>query len=250
MKMTLLEITQDILNSMDSDTVNSISDTVESDQVALTIKSTYYDLISNNLIVPEHKEIITLTALGDSAHPTYFSIPDTVKEIEYFRYNKEDNTDTDLNYVDLTWLEPFEFQRRVNSRTEGDSNITAYSDFNAGQLLIQTDKHPEFWTSFDDKYIVCDSFLTGVDATLQASKVFCYGLTEPTWTHSSSFTPDLDTNLFSLLLEEARSTCFVNFKQVSNAKSEKKARRQATMLHNKLHRTGENYHDRQPNYGR
>lgn len=34
MKLTLLEIVQDILNSMDSDEVNTISETIESDQIA------------------------------------------------------------------------------------------------------------------------------------------------------------------------------------------------------------------------
>ena len=47
MKMNLLEITQDILNDMDGDEVNSIDDTFESAQIAQIIKSTYYAIISN-----------------------------------------------------------------------------------------------------------------------------------------------------------------------------------------------------------
>ena len=45
MKQTLLELTQDVLNAIDGDDVNSISDGVESLQVAQDIKNVYYDLI-------------------------------------------------------------------------------------------------------------------------------------------------------------------------------------------------------------
>jgi hypothetical protein len=41
-KMTLLEIVQDVLNDMDSDEVNSISDTVEATQIANICRSVYY----------------------------------------------------------------------------------------------------------------------------------------------------------------------------------------------------------------
>jgi hypothetical protein len=44
MKMTLLEIVQSTLSSMDSDAVNNINDTIESTQVAEVAKEVYYEL--------------------------------------------------------------------------------------------------------------------------------------------------------------------------------------------------------------
>ena len=44
-KLTLLDMTQDILSDIDSDEVNSISDTPDSLQVAGIIKSSFYDMI-------------------------------------------------------------------------------------------------------------------------------------------------------------------------------------------------------------
>ena len=250
-KMTLIDMVQNILSAMDSDFASSIGDSVESDQIATVVKETYFDLINNVLELPEHKEIITLTGLGDVNRPTYLQIPDGVKDIDYLRYDKATLTDTDLNYQDVTFLIPDEFQKRFNSRTESDSNTVAIDDFNAGQILIENDKHPDFWTTFDDNYIVCDSFDNTVDSTLQASKTFCFGLTEPTWTHTDTFTPDLDSHLFPLFLEEAKSTCFENFKQVVNSKSERKARRQLTSIHNKQHRRSvDGAAEDQPDYGR
>ncbi len=45
MKYTLLEIVQEILSDMDSDEVNSIDDTTESEQVATIVKSTYLSMM-------------------------------------------------------------------------------------------------------------------------------------------------------------------------------------------------------------
>lgn len=249
-KMTLLEIVQNILTAMESDYANSIGDSTESAEVADVVKETFFDIVNNVLDLPEHKQLINLTGLGDTTHPNYLKLPDNVKSIEWFKYNKETTTDTDLNYGDVRYLEPAEFLVRVNSRRESDTNIVPYTDFGAGTILVQNDKHPELWTSFDDLYIVCDSFDNTVDNTLQQSKSLCYGITEPTWTHEDTFVPDLDAAFFPLLLEEAKSACFINFKQVTNVKSEQRARRQITRIHNKKHRMDQDRHARQPNYGR
>ena len=63
-KLTLLDMTQRILSSMDADAVNSYTDTIESEQVAYIVRDAYYDLI-NNIEIPEHRKLITLTALAD-----------------------------------------------------------------------------------------------------------------------------------------------------------------------------------------
>lgn len=248
-KMTLLDMVQNILSAMDSDYVNSIGDTVESDQVTAIIKETYYDLISV-IDVPEHEEIVNLTALADTDRPTWFQYPSNVKRISLFKYNNATVDNTDLKYVEVKYKTPVDFETYVNARTESDTNVVAYTDFNAGKLLIINDKHPQYWTSFDDKYLICDSFLNTVDTTLQSSKTFCLCLTEPTWTNSDTFTPDLDAEFFPLLLAEAKSTCFADLKQVANAKEENKARRQFTHIHNKSHKKAEDRHASQPNYGR
>lgn len=44
-KMNLLELVQDILNDLNADNVNSIDDTIESQQVAQIVKSTYFALM-------------------------------------------------------------------------------------------------------------------------------------------------------------------------------------------------------------
>ena len=74
MRTTLLSMVQSILSDMDSEDVNSISDTVEAQQIASVIQDTYFNLISAREI-PEHKQMLQLTSLSDSQKPTHFSIP-------------------------------------------------------------------------------------------------------------------------------------------------------------------------------
>lgn len=107
-KLTLLDMTQRILSSMDADTVNSFSDTIESEQVAYVIRDVYYDLI-NNIEIPEHRKLITLTALGDTAKPSHMQIPDGIRRIDEVRYNTVKSGDTAKDYNRITWMEPEAF---------------------------------------------------------------------------------------------------------------------------------------------
>ena len=46
-KLTVLAMVQDILSDMNSDEVNSINDTIEAQQVAQIINTTYFEIISS-----------------------------------------------------------------------------------------------------------------------------------------------------------------------------------------------------------
>ena len=251
-KMSLLDMTQNILSDMDSDAVNSISDTDEASQVASIIKETYYFLIDNRKI-PEHEGLIQLTALGDVDTPSHMKAPDNQHEIAWIKYNVVQSGGTSPDWAEMIFKEPLEFLDIINSRNSSDSNIEAVADITSSStLLIENDKAPTYWTSFDDEYIVFDSYDSVVESSLQQSKTMAYGKEEPTWTASDNFTPDLDSNLFSLLLNEAKSQAFITLKQVTNSKSEQRSRKQRTLQQKYQNRFSEkgNLHDRQPNYGR
>lgn len=249
-KMTLLEMTQDILSDMDSDFANSIGENIEAMQVASIIRQTYFYIITNLVDLPEHEEILTMESLADTARPTHVKIPEDVKRIAYIRYDSPVTGSIDLRYEDIVYLEPNEFQRRVNRRNESDVPVIKVSDPNHGNLLIKTDEHPTWWTSFDDLFIVFDSFDKTRDSTIQASKIFAWGLKEPVFLLEDNFIPDLDASMFPLLYNEAKSQCFVDIKQVGNRKAEQRARNQWTQIHNKTHITPRDRHAEQPNYGR
>src|SRR5882672_472594 len=108
MKYSLLELTQNILSRLDSDEVNSISDTTESQQVAKIVRNTYFNIMSRANL-PENKTLFQLTASGDNALPVYMIRPDTVSRIEWIKYNKMTVTDTSdvYEYVTIVPLQQF-----------------------------------------------------------------------------------------------------------------------------------------------
>mgnify|MGYP003675525854 CR=1 FL=1 len=172
-KLTLLTMTQRILNDMDSDQVNSISDTTESSQVASIVETIYYDLIANKSI-PEHRELFQFTALADSTKPNYLKYPSTMTQVQWFKYDKRDSgTDTKINYTDVDYLSPTEFIEHVNTRDSSDTNISTITDTSGIKLLIKKNFNPTYWTSFDDEFVVCDSYESTIDTTLISSKTQC-----------------------------------------------------------------------------
>lgn len=228
-KKTLLEMTQKILSSMDSDEVNSISDTIEATQVAEIIQETFENMIVE-IDLPTHNLLTKLTGLGDTTKPVWMKLPDDVDVIKWIKYSKVSSSDTDLQLAKITYMEPDVFHDYVSSRNEADTNTTAYTDYNGTELLIKTNKNPTYWTSFDDTYIIFDSFNSTIDTTLQESKSAIYGSRFKSFTLSDTFTPDLPDKFFPLLLAEAKAQAFAELKQVSNSKAEITSRRQRAKL--------------------
>lgn len=127
MKMTLLEITQDILNDMDGDEVNSIDDTFESAQVAQIIKSAYFALISNRNW-PHTKQAINIDPSGDAALPTHMVLQQEIKELSFINYNKAKALETRKLYQAVRWLEPDDFLRVTNRRNNDNTDIDIIVD--------------------------------------------------------------------------------------------------------------------------
>lgn len=235
-KKTLLQIVQKILSDMDSDEVNSISDTPEAMQVAEIVRSTYEDLVAT-LRIPERMALVRLEALADPARPNYLKIPETVKDFKWIRYNG----------LEITWLTPELFIDYVVQRDEG----VDVEDWDGVTYKVRTDQAPTYWTSFDDEYVVFDSFNIDEESTLQESKSMAYADMNRTFSLEDDFICDLDSNLFPLLINEAKAICFVDLKQVSNSKTEQNARRQLVRVQNDLSRTARpKAIDRLPNYSR
>ena len=231
-KKTLLELVQSILNDLDSDYVNSINDTEEARQVATTIKSCYEELISNRNW-PHLKKLIQLDASGTTSKPNYLKIPDAVKELESIKYDCRKLGETKKQYKDIKYKYPDEFLDYIYQRDSDKDNIIEVSDFSGVPLLIQNDIAPSYWTSFDDVYVVFDSYDASVDTTLQKAKTQTLAVVETEWEMTDDFIPNLPSEAFSLLEEESKSVCFLNLKQMPNQKAEQKAGRQSRWLSRK-----------------
>lgn len=248
MKQTLLEMTQSILSDMNSEEVNSISDTVEAGQVASIIKDTYAAMVQHLDVVPEDFTTGLLTAVSDVNYPNYMVIPTNVLEVQQVKYDT--SPDASYSFTDITYMKPADFLTFVLANRSTDTNVQVVTDYGGVTLLIRNDKMPQFYTSFDNVHLVFDSYDASIDSTLQAVKTLCYFKTEAVWSATDSFTPNLSAQLFPLLLAEAKSTCFVDLKQQANPKVEQVAKRQLTSTQSKKHREKKGRDDDRPNYGR
>lgn len=254
LRKTVLAMVQEILESMDSDTVASISDTAESAAVASIIENTYWDMVTAHRI-PEHWTLFELTASGDSSQPTIMTIPDTVLELNWIKYNNKLTSETSPNYEDVLWMDSPQFFERMHTMDSANTNVITFSRTIGGDtidFLAENDKMPSYYTTFDDDTLVFDSYDASEDTTLVSDKTQCHGLVVPTFTKSDAFVPDLDSNLFPLLFNEAKATCFNDLKQITNNSTERKARKQRINLQKYKHKAKQPqpYYDRLPNYGR
>jgi hypothetical protein len=235
MKKTLLEIVDDILNDLDSDTITTIGDTVESTQVANIVAQTYFDLISDR-VIPEHFELFRLTALVDATRPNYMALPDEVAKVVKIEYNKSQTGEQE--YREIYWREPMDFIRDTSTRDSSSATVDTVPDFNSStELLIDNSKMPNFWTSFDNKHVVMDSYDSAIDTQwLVAAKSRGFGQLIPTVTISDSFTFDFESKYFPYLIAEAKSRSFSILHKTLDQKVEQVARRHKSYIQKEKHR--------------
>ena len=242
MKRTLLQIVQNILSDMDSEDVNSISDSIEAEQIASVVRDVYYNMVSTRMI-PEHQELVKLVSLSSSTRPTHFQVPDSVKRIDFIRYNVSTTSETE--FKEIQYIEPLLF---LTLHQDG-ANVTTVYDVNGNTpLLIRNDQMPTYYTSFDDLHIVMDSYKSDTDQILAENKTQALGHKIPTFTISDNFTPDLDEVLFPYLIAESKSTCFSLFKSGVDQKIEQAARRQKSYMQSDMYRVKKE--NKRPYYGR
>ena len=248
MKMTLYEMVESILSAMDSDEVNTIDDTVEALQVARIVKDCYYAMLANRNW-QQQKRAINLQHSNDLTKPVYLKAPEGMKEMLYLAYQTSKPNTAEV-YRELHFREPDEFLRIVNFRrnTNGLENVEEILDFNGVKLFVYNDRDPQYWTTFDDQYVVCDAYNKNDGSTLVASRTQALGFMTPTWRTEDTFVPDLPVEAFPALLAEAKSVAFLELKQMGNEKQESVSQKQQRWLARKQWTLEGGIH--YPSYGR
>lgn len=249
-KMTLLEMVQNIASAMDTDEINSITDTVESLQIAEVIKETFYEQF-NNIFIPEHQKLFQLESVSDVTRPNYLRIPDDIAKISWVKY---------YDYGLLTYrphmdyLPPEEFFERMLQYYSAPADwLTAVTDTSGIVYNVPNNTSPGTYTILDDEFLVFDGYDLVNETTMQGVRSVAYGTASFEFAMEDDFVPPLDANLFPLLLAEAKSTCFINLKQISSSKEEQRARRQRIRMQNDQFRSKtaqSEYWSRGPNFAR
>lgn len=234
MAKTLLELTQNILSAMDSDEVNSISDTVESLQVATIIAETL-EAEFNNIDLPSFQKVVKLEPVSDVLHPNYLKYGDDVSGIRWLKYRDARNKD---RYKDVMYLSPTDFFDRITLLTNTGPNTVEITDFSGITYYINNNRAPTFYTSVDNNYLIFDSWDSEYEDTLTETNTFALGSSDINSVDlTDDYVPPIPNDLFPLLLAEAKATCFLTLKQMPSPKSEQIARRQRSRMQNKLYKT-------------
>jgi len=199
-------------SDMDSDEVNSISDTTEALQVVQIIKSTYEDLMTRKFR-PHLKTLFKLDSTGSST-PSHLKLPENVMELQMFNYDSKTSTQTNVNYKPIVYMEVIDFLLYTNNRNTDNSSVDLITDPSGTKIKIVNDTAPQYWTSFDDEYLVCDSYDSTIESNLQNSKTQLVGYREPSLILTDGTIPDLPSESFPFLLSEAKKHCLVKLKQV------------------------------------
>jgi hypothetical protein len=253
MKYTLLDLTQTILSSIDGDEINSINDSVESQQVVKIIRSAYFDLIARAGL-PEHNSLVTLDASTDPLKPVLMTLPSSVNKISWVKYNActVDNPEITMEHVQALPLE--EFLNRMHSLDTTSDSVSSFNHTIGADtftVMYKTDKAPSYYTTFDDNTFIFDSYDSAVDGTLQKSKTLVLGSGIIPFTLSDTFIPDLDEPQFALLLNEAKALASAELRQIQHPKAEINAKRGwSTIQKNKTAIETSSDFDKLPNFGR
>lgn len=249
MKLTLLEMVQDIMNDLDFDYVNGISDTPDALQVATIIRTTYFELLTSRTW-PHTRKLATLQPSNDIDLPNYLRVPESLYELHWIKYNSKKEFEDRDRWRDINLVDPKEFLDRVMTRNHTDANVDVIADMGGTDLLIINNKAPDYVTTFDDEWLVFDSYDSAVDDTLQASKCQAMIVEEPVFTIADNFVPDMPAKAFPYLLAEAKSVCFATLKQLPNQKEEQRSRRQRTTLARGKYRIGNYVLNKPVDFGR
>ncbi len=180
MKLTLLDMVQDTLSDMGSDNVTSITDTAESERVAAIFKSTYFKMVEEKNW-PHIANVLQLESLSNTSLPSHMRIPANVKRIEEIKYDRRVNVADPVSMGTIELIKPSEFLERLNSRDSTATEIQVVTDPTGVNLNIRTDVAPTYCTSFDDDYLIFDSYDSTLESTLITSKTQCLGFLNSIW---------------------------------------------------------------------
>lgn len=219
--LTYFEIVEDIINDLDSDVITTILETEESRQVVKIVEQTYYEIIDSREW-PHLLEFSKLTA-GGVVNPAEMVLPTTTTRVKYIKYDT--STSGGRTYTLMKYLEPQAFMNVLDARDSGAVGITEFADSVSGiGMNIVTNAAPSQYTLLGNNRVIFDAYDGSVDAGgLVASKTQVYGQVYPTVTVSDSFVFSLPIDMFSYLLEEAKSTAFLVLKQANNPKADFRA---------------------------
>ena len=249
MQKTLLKMVQDTLSLMDSDEVNSISDTIESEQIAVCYR-TIYDQIVTEYGVPSKNKTIRIGATDDSTNgKTRLFLNHALMSIDTIQYDNRSAASDPPLYREATVLTNREFlDKTINLDTSGSTLLEQTWPNTDIKFGVYNNKAPKYVTLVEERILIFDAYDSDVDSSnLLESKSRVSGEVSDALTIDDTTNVTLPGELLNLLETNATELAFDLYKQTTPAKIVNLARKsRVRQQRNKFkfrdqRRTGEDY---------
>lgn len=235
MDKTLLNTVQRVLDKLNLDPVNSISDTEDSLLIAREAETTFYDM-STRADWPDQIDLVEINSVSDLSNPAALSLDDNVEYFDSLRYDVTTADDDNKVIRRICWLSPEDFLEKMYTRNTSNDNIVEGTYKNI-PLLIQNDKMPEYYTSFDNKMLILDSYHSATEDSLQGHKTICYAKTIPSWLQDDTFVVPVQDSLYPLFIASLASACSQYLNSEFNQEDERRQQRGISRMRREAVRT-------------
>jgi hypothetical protein len=228
MAKTLLQVVQEVLESIDGDEVNSISDTLEASSVAGIVAACFETLITTKEL-RETQYPFTLTAYG-ATKPVLMERPDDIITVDWIKYDIREDGDPyptwrEIEYLPLKGF--LEFTQVLPGELDTDAFGSFVQNINGSNITLyyRKDTQPRFYTTIDDKLILFDAYDSSVESSLQESKTNCFGQFSIEFNKVDGFVIPFDRKTTHQLVEDAKARASIELRQTQNPAAERTARR-------------------------
>lgn len=249
-KKTLLQVVKEVAENVNSDEVTSLTNaSIEVDDIRKICLRTLEDLILRNdweFLMDKPRQLSAGTNVIEMAIPT------DVKKVQTVKYRHRVGG-VQSGFTTLIYMHPDDFLHRLQNVNPAESGYDTVTLASGVELYPRNDKHPRYWTSFDETNIVFDSYdkaenATGInaaDSTILATVYMDFtGSDVETWIAPM---PEL---LFTLWVQEASADASVKLRQAEDPREERKSRRSYIQGIRKEPVTNKDAGSKEVNYGR
>lgn len=222
MARTLLYTVQRVMEKLNLDPVNAISDSEDALLVSREAETTFYDMLTRGEW-KQNLELLKVESVSDLNSPTVLRLPDNVSTIKSVRYDcTYPDKNKDIRVIE--WRSPEEFLTKSYSLNTDMDNVQG-CEVSGHTVFVENNRMPLYYTSFDNEYLVFDAYVKDIEDTLNAAKTTCYGETTPSWLEEDTFVIPLQDNLYPLFLATLTSACSMYLNSEISQEDERRAAR-------------------------